>query len=773
MNTCDQTITVQDTTRPTITCPTDTLVICFTDVPAVDLNAVLSTDNCTQIVIITHVGDSIGDSTCINGLTVFRTYRATDSCGNFNECIQQITVLDTEAPQFTYFPNDTLVVCASDLPIQTPLASDNCGLVRVSHVEDIVTDSGCINQFTLWHIWEAVDTCQNMIRDTQMVVVRDTILPQFTYFPNDTLVNCMTDLPIQMPQAADNCGLVRVSLVEDIITDSNCINQFTLLHIWEAVDTCQNMVRDTQVVIVRDTLLPAFTFFPNDTTVACAADITIQVPEASDNCGPVRVSLVEENTIDSSCVNQKTRLFIWEAVDTCQNAIRDTQFVFVLDTVGPEIPVPGNIEVVQCGTFFSIVLGIVATDNCDGMVPVDADISIIDSTCPGDYKILIVYTSNDTCGNFSEVRDTIIVIDTLDPVITCPGDYTLGCEGGLPAPITSLDSFFLAGGQIYDSCCLDSSSFRFIQEILDCDADGDPTLSRYYAIDDCCGHSDTCVQVITIPPCLLDLALRKTLNAPEPYFAGYGGTVPFTITVYNQFCVPADSIKIIEYLPSVGSSVTDPGWVNNGDGTACLLLTSNDLLPLGGLLYGDSVVISFTVQLGLDFGDGTGINRAEIFSANTPDGPASDVDSDPNNNPGDDIIVDDVIDNSGSDEDDYDIAQFFVCQPLVCNNHVNVSLEEDCELCFTADDFLEGGALPEEFYTIELFAGGKKLPGNCVDRAYLGYTLTYSVLINSPCGNNSCWGTVTIEDKAPPMIDCRADTVLCFELSNLPSEGMV
>ncbi|MBK8279904.1 MAG: hypothetical protein IPK94_07205 [Saprospiraceae bacterium] len=61
-----------------------------------------------------------------------------------------------------------------------------------------------------------------------------------------------------------------------------------------------------------------------------------------------------------------------------------------------------------------------------------------------------------------------------------------------------------------------------------------------------------------MPICFLDLALKKEIDAPTPYFASPGGTVPFKISIYNQFAIASDSIKIIDYLPSPASTVISP-----------------------------------------------------------------------------------------------------------------------------------------------------------------------------------------------------------------------
>jgi len=111
---CAQTITVQDTTAPVISCPDDFTVECEDDVPAAyaDLAAFLAAggtadDNCDTDLTLSLTSDT-GLVGGICGGTVTRVYRVTDDCGNHHECSQEITVDDTIAPVITC-PDDVVV----------------------------------------------------------------------------------------------------------------------------------------------------------------------------------------------------------------------------------------------------------------------------------------------------------------------------------------------------------------------------------------------------------------------------------------------------------------------------------------------------------------------------------------------------------------------------------------------------------------------------------------------------------------------------------------
>ncbi|MBI1227845.1 MAG: HYR domain-containing protein [Bacteroidetes bacterium] len=102
---------------------------------------------------------------------------------------------------------------------------------------------------------------------------------------------------------------------------------------------------------------------------------------------------------------------------------------------------------------------------------------------------------------------------------------------------------------------------------------------------------------------------------------------------------------------------------------------------------------------------------------------------------------------------------------LVCNDDLNVSLpgpSEYCTLEMTADILLEDPSACAGPYTISLFSlQGVPLPSTpYVNSSYIGQTLLYSV--GEP-GGNSCWGTLSVEDKLGPEITGCADlTMTCL-----------
>ncbi len=90
---------------------------------------------------------------------------------------------------------------------------------------------------------------------------------------------------------------------------------------------------------------------------------------------------------------------------------------------------------------------------------------------------------------------------------------------------------------------------------------------------------------------------------------------------------------------------------------------------------------------------------------------------------------------------------------VVCNNTVQVSVDEDCLVPVTPDMILEGAAGSDDCYTIRLYDGeGNELPGAVITDAEVGDTLSVHAVYNA--NGNYCWGNIIVEDKLNPTIEC-------------------
>ncbi len=119
---CDQILTVSDTTAPMITCPGPITVECEANVPPCDPSQATAFDDCSIPTVTCTDGPLVGGA-C--GGTITRTYTATDACGNVASCTQIITVSDTTPPVISCPTGCTEIECRVPFLFSVS-ATDNC-----------------------------------------------------------------------------------------------------------------------------------------------------------------------------------------------------------------------------------------------------------------------------------------------------------------------------------------------------------------------------------------------------------------------------------------------------------------------------------------------------------------------------------------------------------------------------------------------------------------------------------------------------------------------
>ena len=111
---------------------------------------------------------------------------------------------------------------------------------------------------------------------------------------------------------------------------------------------------------------------------------------------------------------------------------------------------------------------------------------------------------------------------------------------------------------------------------------------------------------------------------------------------------------------------------------------------------------------------------------------------------------------------------------LACNDLVQISLDEDCISPINADQILEGGPYGcYDNYIVNLVTPtGGMLPG-VVNASHIGNG-PHTVKVTDPKTGQSCWGKVIVEDKLPPVLECRDVVIACNgDLPTVPAPALV
>jgi hypothetical protein len=315
-----QTVTVNDTQAPTLTCPGDVTV--SANASGVATNVSLGTpatgDNCSVASVVNNA-----PATFPLGTTIV-TWTVTDGSGNKTSGTQKVIVQDTTPPTLTC-PADVTVSAnangvATNVSLGTPVTGDNCSVASVSNNAPTTFLLG-----TTVVTWTVTDGSSNTATGTQQVIVRDTTPPTLIC-PADVTVSANANgvavgVNLGTPVTGDNCSVASLS------NDAPATFLLgTTVVTWKVKDGSGNKTTGTQRVIVRDTTPPTLTC-PVNVTVpvnsgSTAIHVSLGTPVTGDNCS---VASVVNNAPPAFPLGTTT--VTWTVTDGSGNTTTGTQQV--------------------------------------------------------------------------------------------------------------------------------------------------------------------------------------------------------------------------------------------------------------------------------------------------------------------------------------------------------------------------------------------------------------------------------------------------------------
>ncbi len=754
--TCIQVITVFDNTVPSITCPANVTVQCASLVPAPNTGSVTASDNCNGVPVVTHVSDVTVNQTCINRYMVNRTYRATDECGNSATCIQVITVFDNTVPSITC-PANVTVQCATLVPAPNTgsvTASDNCnGIPVITHVSDVTVNQTCINRYMINRTYRATDECGNSATCIQVITVFDNTVPGITC-PANVTVQCASQVPAPAPGSVtsnDNCGgTPSVTHVSDVTVNQSCVNRYTLNRTYQAIDACGNSATCIQVITVFDNTVPTITC-PPAITVQCASQVPTPNPgsvTSNDNCGgsPV-VTHVNDVTVNQTCTNRYTLNRTYRATDACGNSSTCLQVITVFDNTIPTITCPPNVTIgIQDNTLPANTGNPTTADNCGGQPAVTFADMTVAGMCVFQYTINRTWKATDACGNSSTCLQTVFVNGG------CIVDLSL---------VKNLDPNQgpFSGGDIVNFTITISN-------------DGEQSISSVSVIDYIPvgfslndpdwtpGTEGSTGQSASITLSIANGGLDA--NGLNP-----GETVSVQITLLIDPDIPGgvyvNVAEITQVININGDDVTaddidstpddidtnDPADEDDHDpAEICIApqpviigdpyVCPGELVPYSVENYNPANTYVWTLSGGGIIVQNNGGDILVQWS-NNPGGPFQ-------------ITVQEIASPSCQ------ATAFLVVfiqglEPIACNDNVQISLGPDGIAVVTPEMILEGENEANNNYIVIITDQyGNVIPNATLNCSHVGQILMVSV--QNICNNQSCWGTITVEDKIPPQISC-------------------
>jgi hypothetical protein len=257
---CDQTITVEDTTAPEFTIvPEDADAECDGNSNAAELdawlNSVSAEDLCGEVTITNDFTSLSDDCGATGSATV--TWTATDECGNTATTSATFTIVDTTAPLFSVSPVDKTVECdgsgnSTDLQawLNSVSAEDVCGDVTITNDFTSLSDDCGATGFAIV-VWTATDDCGNIATTSPATfTIVDTTAPTITC-PPDVELTYPADTSVEANGSAtaeDICS--DVTITHSDVTVPGCGKTEVITRTWTATDECGNSSTCDQIIEV-------------------------------------------------------------------------------------------------------------------------------------------------------------------------------------------------------------------------------------------------------------------------------------------------------------------------------------------------------------------------------------------------------------------------------------------------------------------------------------------------------------------------------------------
>ncbi|MCZ4407272.1 T9SS type A sorting domain-containing protein [Cryomorphaceae bacterium 1068] len=481
---CYQNVYVDDTTGPQIAGLTDVIVDCGTNLDPFFVGGPFISDACSEFEFFYTDSEPVVEE-C--STTITRIWTATDACGNTSTAEQQITETDLSAPVLYGVPGNQFFQCEEIPEVPEVYAVDFCSGDTVDvEMEETIADEGC--RKTIQRTFTATDNCDNSNSISYTITIEDTQGPQLTC-PEDVLLTCgdgnIDPAETGQAEALDACSenFVTITFDDSEYQANTCPPR--IIRTWTAVDTCGNASNCVQLILFDDQEAPSIDCL-DDITINCSEATTdpefTGTPAAEDACSEVTVTYAD-GPFDGSCPASFVRT--WEASDACGNASYCYQVITVISEEAPTLVCPPE-ATVSCGASFEPYNTGMATvtDQC-----LDVTLTYTDTDLIGDCEKQFTRTwiATDVCGNTSSCDQLIIVVDQMNPFITCPPTATVECGG-------NTDPSVLGEATAVDYCSAVEVTYADEENFDSCT----PSILRTWTAVDVCGNTHSCVQVIEI-----------------------------------------------------------------------------------------------------------------------------------------------------------------------------------------------------------------------------------------------------------------------------------
>ncbi|MDB4175578.1 HYR domain-containing protein [Flavobacteriaceae bacterium] len=749
---CDTTITVVDTTAPSLTCLENQVVAvdtaCSYVVPNY-LTQVTAQDNCGVVSVLQSPLPGTTVSTGVTQITITANDGVNQSVCTFNLTIEDQTAPTATAQNITVALDIDGYAEVEENDIDAG-SSDNCGAITKSLNTTIFTcDEIGQNEIIL----TITDQGGLQSTATAIVTVVDTMAPQI--FTQDIIVyldaNGEVSITAQDIDAGstDNCGIVAYSIDTTSFDCSNTgPNQVTLT----LTDASANTSASTAIVTVIDAIAPT-AVCQNITLELDASGNAFLSPSdidsgSSDNCTVSQIAL-SQTSFDCSMIGQNQVVFT--ITDASGNSSSCTAMVTVENN---------NVPVAACQNITlqldsSGVATITAADldggstlTCYQQATIELDQYTFDCNDLGVNEV--AFTITETNGLTTSCTALVTVEDTLAPTVVCQNIIVTLDQDGL-ASIVVAD--INAGS--FDACGIAGMSLDI--DTFDCSMIGTNPVTL--SVTDVNGNSSACQATVTVVDATYPTAMCQSITlildqsglatiTPDDLDQGSSDNCSNFTTSVNIDTFDCTNVGQNNVL----FTVTDmQGNVSSCNAIVTILDTTAPIMDCQDITVSleDDLQVTLTLnELFAGWSDNCAIETR-----------TADVTSFDCSNIGENTITLTAIDSSGNEATCSIIVniQEGVFAPVAVCQNVTVPLQQDGTASIPASS-LDGGSSGvrcQDGYSINISEF------SCAD---VGTPILVEFTVYNSIGeSDTCYAYVNVIDGLAPEITCPADQTITTE----------
>ncbi len=354
---------------------------------------------------------------CIDELLL--TWTVADLVGNQENWVQNVSLYDNDAPQWSNGPIDLVIPCDSIWEPVPPSWNDH-NAYSIDQTLDTLVGS-CPSELIVTLTFVAEDVCGN-VSDAwiQNINVVDTISPTIESWPSDLVVNAPLDVPsceLESILWMDACSDAQVTCLTDTL-EQYCPGSFLLGRTYIVADDCGNTSSVQQNILVEDIEAPAFVNWVSAETFSC--DSMLEAPQAEDltfidnqsTIADIQVVGILSEVLGDVCA--LTEVYTYTLTDGCGNVSDNftLEWTFVDEAAPSLVQEPESLElycVSEIPPFDEAAVINNAIDNC-GTVSASASDEFEGGECTTPDCLLIrTITLSDNCGNTSTVEEIMVI----------------------------------------------------------------------------------------------------------------------------------------------------------------------------------------------------------------------------------------------------------------------------------------------------------------------------------------------------------------------------